>query len=489
MTGNLIDPANARVVINNTNIYYVMPQTTSSLTSDQYSASSMATNPYTSLFTQQPVVSSNNSSNLYDLNGSLFGQQMFTGSASDPDAVAQYLQSVVDSRVAQATQNLWNKLFTSYQTKTSSLQNLEPEDVTDARQEEVDKISEKRSTQRDCAKLEADLTSGDKDKINNALGKLAKLSKAEFSAFQQYLEDKDIDLETILAAAEKIEGVEANKIDKVFDKKEKAEAWLNDEPVEKTERTEKTEPTTEAKEEAEKRMDQVLVVSNDSKDNHTPIREAIIAEIDKIFEQYKDDPEKADAVLTEFIKMLDEKQGQYGADENEKMWFIKSGNDTKDLIEHIFEIYKDEPARLMKVLNNSESTNEATGQGIKENGESGWARWGLNRELRFALVKGENGAPNIGGMVTNGQIDKMQELGIKTFEDFKALAQFVVNTETLEFDGNWKSKYQLSSANLMKAVNASTLTQAEKDEIASMLLEGDKMNKSKIQQMKEQAQA
>ncbi len=214
-------------------------------------SSTTYTNPYDSIFKQQTTTSPL----MNDLNSSLFGQQVLTGTTSDVDVVAQYLQSSVDSQIAQATKSFLSKLFGSSQTTTSPLQNLDQDDVSDARQDEVDKISKKHSTQRDCAKLETDLTSGDKEKINKALRELAGFSEAKFSAFQQYLEDKSTDLDTILAAAEKIDGVKSEKIDKVFDKCDKAEAWLNADDVE--EALSMSEVGADADEVAEMRQEKV----------------------------------------------------------------------------------------------------------------------------------------------------------------------------------------------------------------------------------------
>ena len=111
------------------------------------------------------------------------------------------------------------------------------EEVADARQDKVDSLLEKRTTQRKFDKFTDKLESGNKKDINKALKDLAKLPEAEFAAFVQYLGEQGKDLAAILETVEQIDGVSTVKIDKVIAKEDEAIAWLEADDIEESDGT------------------------------------------------------------------------------------------------------------------------------------------------------------------------------------------------------------------------------------------------------------
>ena len=181
-------------------------------------SSSAATNP-NSIFGQQPTTS-NNSIGLGNYAMDTF--QIASGQQATQSAMAT-IDAILGNSASQGT---------NASGQAQQAQQIDPDDIADARQDEVDKIGEKHRNQRNFDNFEADLNSGDEKKINKALSKLAKLPYGEFTALQQHLENKGVDLYAMLEGLESNPDVSTSKLDKVFDKYDASEIWLEAEDAE-----------------------------------------------------------------------------------------------------------------------------------------------------------------------------------------------------------------------------------------------------------------
>lgn len=238
-----------------------------------------------------------------------------------------------------------------------------------------------------------------------------------------------------------------------------AEEINEEEDVEETSKPDNRE--SEIQTVAKAHMSHVLNVSKNT-NNETEIRKSIMAGIDGIYEQYEDEPEIADEIFTEFIKMLDEQQGGYGKNSDKKIKFMNDGLIDKCILPK----FQDEPARLMKILNNSEPTNEKAAN-TGENGN--WADDSLNRKLRYELARdghGNNGGRNpvlsVSKMIKEGQIQDM------SVEELKIMAEFVYNTRKIEGE-----KWKIDSIKFEEQVKKLDLTDKQKHDIKMIAAMGN----------------
>ncbi len=226
--------------------------------------------------------------------------------------------------------------------------------------------------------------------------------------------------------------------------------------------TVQTEEEIQAQTEITKKAQEHMNIAMSKNSSHEDVRKAIIGEMKAIFSEYANDPDTRDAVVAEFIKLIDKQQG-FGYGNGDSAMSMEDNN----LANEILNLYGTEPLRLMAVLNNSEIPADPGNKASVESEE--WAKWGLNRILRYNLVE-KSGAESMKYMDSvSWRVDQIleEEDPDKRFNGLKTLAQFVCNSGKIESG----TSYQIDIAqarDIINGIDSSLLSDEQKTEIRSI---------------------